>query len=333
VTLSGRYNRARITVSDRSGTNPGLDGDFTFWRFNPALGLTFNPSPALTAYAGYSEGMRAPSPVELTCSDAAAPCKLPNIFIADPPLKKVVSKTIEAGARGRIGIATQWAIACYRTDLDDDIEFISSGVGAVNAGYFQNVGQTRRQGVELSGGTRFGALAINLRYSHTEATFRSKFVAASPDDSTADGNGAITVYPGNRIPGIPADSAKLRADYDIGDLFSIGVGVVFASSQYARGDENNQDAHGRVPSYAIVDLDARYTASRNLELFASIANLFDRRYQSSGVLGSNAFTGPNRTFGPSAGIDAVAEQFRGVGAPRGIWLGVRYAWDARSHAD
>jgi outer membrane receptor protein involved in Fe transport len=136
--------------------------------------------------------MRAPSPVELTCSDAAAPCKLPNIFIADPPLNKVVSKTVEAGGRGKLGSDTQWAIAAYRTDLDDDIQFIASGAGAVNAGFFQNVGKTRRQGVELWGGSRFGALSVNLRYSHTEATFRSTFVAASPNNSTGDANG-ITV--------------------------------------------------------------------------------------------------------------------------------------------
>ncbi|MGH8315213.1 MAG: TonB-dependent receptor, partial [Steroidobacterales bacterium] len=38
LTLSGRYNRARISVSDRGGMNPGLDGNYTFSRFNPALG-------------------------------------------------------------------------------------------------------------------------------------------------------------------------------------------------------------------------------------------------------------------------------------------------------
>ncbi|MDQ2963396.1 MAG: TonB-dependent receptor [Pseudomonadota bacterium] len=333
LTLSGRYNRAHVTVTDRSGTSPDLDGNFTFSRFNPAIGINFNPDPALTTYAAYSEGMRAPSPVELTCSDAAAPCKLPNIFLADPPLKKVVSKTVEAGARGKLGPDTQWAIAAYRTDLDDDIQFISSGAGAVNAGYFQNVGKTRRQGVELWGGTRFGALSVNVRYSHTEATFRSTFVAASPNNSTADANGAISVNPGNRIPGIPADSAKLRATYDFGDSVSIGASVVYASSQFARGDENNQDSHGRLPSYAVVDLDARYLATKDLEIFARVANLFDRRYQSVGVLGSNFFTGPNRTFGPALGIDPVAEQFRGVGAPRGIWVGMRYAFDTRKGTD
>jgi iron complex outermembrane receptor protein len=333
LTLSGRYNRAHVTISDRSGTSPDLDGTFTFSRFNPALGINFNPSPALTAYTSYSEGMRAPSPVELTCSDAAAPCRLPNIFIADPPLSKVVSKTIEAGARGKLGPDAQWAIAAYRTDLDNDIQFISSGAGAVNAGYFQNVGKTRRQGVEVWGGTRFGALSVNLRYSHTEATFRSTFVAASPNNSTADENGAITVNPGKRIPGIPADSAKLRADYELGDSFSIGGSVVYASSQFARGDENNQDSHGRLPSYTVVDLDARYLATKDVEIFARIANLFDRRYQNFGVLGSNVFTGPNRAFGPSLGIDPVAEQFRGVGAPRGVWVGLRYSFGTTARSN
>jgi len=333
LTLSGRYNRAHVTIADRSGANPDLDGNFTFSRFNPAIGINFNPSPTFTAYAAYSEGMRAPSPVELTCSDAAAPCKLPNIFIADPPLKKVVSKTVETGARGKIGPDTQWAIAAYRTDLDDDIQFISSGVGAVNAGYFQNVGKTRRQGIELWGGSRFGPLSLNLRYSHTEATFRSTFVAASPNNSTADANGAITINPGNHIPGIPADAAKLRAEYDFGEDVSIGASVVYASRQFARGDENNQDSHGRLPAYTVVDLDARYRATKDLEIFARIANLFDRRYQNLGILGSNVFTGPERSFGPAIGIGPVAEQFRGVGAPRGIWVGLRYAFGAQKGSD
>src|SRR5436305_2467219 len=34
------------------------------------------------------------------------------------------------------------------------------------------------------------------------------------------------------------------------------------------------------------------------------------------------FTGPNRSFGPAAGIDPVVEQFRAIGAPRGVWIGV-----------
>ena len=45
----------------------------------------------VNVFGGVSQGMRVPSPVELTCADPNAPCTLPNIFVADPPL--------QAGAR------------------------------------------------------------------------------------------------------------------------------------------------------------------------------------------------------------------------------------------
>ena len=107
------------------------------------------------------------------------------------------------------------------------------------------------------------------------------------------------------------------------------MSVVFASSQYARGDENNRDRNGSLPSYTVVYADARYQASAQWQLFAQIANLFDRRYENFGILGSNVFTGPDRSFGPAVGAAPMPEQFRAVGAPRGIWLGMRYAFDAK----
>ena len=326
LTLAGRYNHARIEVADRSGEDPGLNSTSGFARFNPAVGLNFNPSPSLTTYASYSEGMRAPSPIELTCADASAPCKLPNVFLSDPPLKKVVSRTAEAGARGRYGEALDWSAAVYRTDLDDDIQFITTGQGAVSAGFFQNVGKTRRDGLELAANARLGSLSLNLRYSHIDATYRSTFLAASPNNSTADATGAITVRAGNRIPGIPADSFKLRADLDLPADWSLGASLVVASSQYAHGDENNRDRNGRVPGYAVVDVDARWRVARDWEIFAMAANLFDRRYENFAILGANVFNGPDRSFGPALGLEPTPEQFRAVGAPRGAWIGVRYAF-------
>jgi outer membrane receptor protein involved in Fe transport len=83
LTASGRFNDARISIRDRSGSNPDLDGDHRFRRFNPAVGITFNPRPGYTTYLSFNEGMRAPTAAELTCADPAAPCKLPNAFLAD----------------------------------------------------------------------------------------------------------------------------------------------------------------------------------------------------------------------------------------------------------
>ena len=62
----------RITLEDQIGT--ALNGDNTFNRFNPIIGGTYKITPELTAYAGYSEANRAPTPLELGCADPARPC-------------------------------------------------------------------------------------------------------------------------------------------------------------------------------------------------------------------------------------------------------------------
>jgi outer membrane receptor protein involved in Fe transport len=98
---------------------------------------------------------------------------------------------------------------------------------------------------------------------------------------------------------------------------------VAASPSYARGDENNRDANGRVPGYAVAHIDARWRAARHIEVFFLADNVFDKRYANVGVLGRNFFLGPERTFSAQ---NAVAEQFLGPGIPRGVWAGVRYEW-------
>jgi iron complex outermembrane receptor protein len=329
LTASGRYNHARIRIQDRTGAAPSLDGESTYSRFNPAVGVNFNPTPRLTAYASYNEGVRAPTAVELTCADPEAPCKLPNDFLADPPLHEVVSKTMEIGARGLVGARWHWSAAAYSTRLLNDIQFISAGAGATNAGYFANIGTTRRQGVELALQMHTTALELSIRYTFLDATFRSSFSESSPANSSANADGAIEVAPGNRVPANPRHVLKMRADWAVTSRLSVGANVLTSAGAYARGDENNQDINGQLPGYTVVNLDGHYLVSERFEVFGRVNNVFDRRYFNFGVVGENFFTGPGRTFGPAAGTDPRAEQFRGPGAPVGLWLGVQYSFGPR----
>ena len=103
VVLSGRYNRTSIDNRDRIRpvAGPGsLTGEHVFDRFNPAAGVTFRATGWLNVFAGYSEGSRAPTSIELGCADPEQPCKLPNAMAGDPPLQQVVTRTFEAGVRG-----------------------------------------------------------------------------------------------------------------------------------------------------------------------------------------------------------------------------------------
>lgn len=326
LTLAGRFDRAVLHMQDRLGT--ALDGDHGYGRFNPAVGLTFAPAPAVTTYLSFSEGMRTPTPVELACADPAAPCSLPNAFSADPALRAVISRTAELGARGTLGGGLHWSSAIFRSDLDDDIEFISSGGGATSAGYFRNVGQTRRQGLELGLGTSARPLALQLNYALVEATYLTPLILSSPDNSTAQPLACaacsdILVQPGDRIPGIPRQIAKANLDFDPHGRWSAGLDLVAQSSTFARGDENNRDVHGPVPGFALLDLDGQWRLSRNLRLFAKVDNVLGRQYSTFGVLGANAFHLAGEAYDPNP-PDWPAAQFRSAGPGRGAWLGVSW---------
>ncbi|WP_277188557.1 TonB-dependent receptor [Caballeronia sp. BR00000012568055] len=323
MTLAGRYNWSKATIGDESGVQPLLDGQHTFSRFNPAIGFNWNPTPYLTAYATYNEGMRSPTAIELACADPNAPCSLPNDFIADPDLKPVISRTFEIGARGRIGRNTTWSAAAYRTTLSDDIQFVSSQGAASTLGYFQNVGKTRRQGFELAGRTQWGPLGVAASYAYVNATYRSTWTESSASNSSADDDGNITVHSGDRIPGIPANTVKMRLDYNVLPQWNVGSNLTYRSNIFARGDENNQDANGSVAGYFLIDLDTTYNVTKQIQVYATVKNLLNKRYANFAILGENFFDGPNHTFNNGASVN---EQFLGIGAPRGVWVGMRYAW-------
>jgi outer membrane receptor protein involved in Fe transport len=319
-TLSGRYNFARVRLRDRSGLRPALDGDHDFRRFNPALGVNWNPSRALTWFASLSEGMRVPAPAELTCADPSAPCALPNQFLADPALKPVIARTVEAGARLRASREVRMSASVYRSVLTDDIQFVSSGA-AVNAGFFQNTGSTLRQGIDLTASVRGEKVTLSGAYSHVQAQYLTPFRMRSPNNSSRDAADEIAVERGDVIPGIPRSMLKLTLEWMAAARASLGFGWAWFDRQFARGDENNRDVHGALPSYGVAQAFARYRPQGGWQLSLKVDNVFNRRYQSFGVLGRNFFNGPGGTFDAAR---AAPEQFVAPGAPRSAWIALQY---------
>jgi iron complex outermembrane recepter protein len=316
LTLSGRYNATNVT-SENTGTfldddEDGIDdlsGDHDFARFNPSAGLTWQVTPGFGVYGNYAESSRAPTPVELVCADPEAPCLLPNAFLADPPLDQVVARSIELGARGPMGRSVSWHVGGFHTTNLSDILFLSTGGVTGNQGYFDNVGDTRRMGLEMGWRGTTNQVRWFGNYSFVSATFADAFLAPSPNHPEAS-NGEIQVESGDRIPGIPAHILKVGADYSPLSKLSVGMDVTFNSGQYLRGDEANQ--LGTTDAFAIMNVRGQYDFSQQVSLFLSIENLLDTAYETFGLLGA-----PNEVFD-----DFEDPRFLGPGAPIGAWVGL-----------
>jgi outer membrane receptor protein involved in Fe transport len=340
-TLSARYNHSLETLDGYSlntDLGPGfnepsaLSGAHTFSRLNPAFGFTVTPDPVITWYANYNEASRAPTVVELGCADPAIPCGLPNDFASDPGLKQVVARTVEVGVRG--APADQhltWSADLFRTVNSNDIQFVAT---AINAGYFDNVGTTRRQGLDLALGGRQGGLSWHLAYSYVDATFQSSFTVSAPSNSTADANGNILVTPGDRIPLVPRQTGRLVLDYQLTPRWHLGGSLLAAAGSYLHGNENNANAAGGtnatgayiegtgwIPGYVVVNLESSYDLGKHVQAFIHVVNLFDRQYSTAGFLTSNSFTAsgvliPNPANWTNENAVSPAE-------PLAIWVGLR----------
>ena len=353
LTLSGRYNRTKLKSSDAiiPGGGPGsLDGEHRFARLNPAVGITFSPSPALNAYVGYNEGSRAPSAVELGCADPAKPCKLPNSFAGDPPLRQVVTRSFEAGLRGGATGGFSWNLGLFRADNTDDILFVADNQSGF--GYFKNFGKTRRQGVEAGFSTRMGELNLGANYTWLAATYQStEVVDGSSNSSNAQAQaglpgvqGTATIQAGDRIPLIPRQIFKLFADLELGNAWSLGLDMTAVGGSFARGNENNQHqadsstylGPGRSAGYAVFNLSTDYRPTRALKFFAQVNNLFNRRYNTASQLGAAAFDANANFQARPLPVNANGDQplqhstFFAPGAPRTFIVGMKYSYGDRA---
>ncbi|MEE9356284.1 MAG: TonB-dependent receptor [Methylococcaceae bacterium] len=317
ITLAGRYNSSNVRMNDDFGD--ALNGRHSFSRFNPSYGLTYRITDYLTFYGNYSESSRAPTAMELSCADPEDPCKLPNSFVADPPLNQVVVETWEGGFRGDFDTFsdrnfTRWNLGFFHSLNKDDIIFRRDG-GSISQGFFSNVGKTRRYGIEAGIKSDFDHLLGNFdrwhfsaNYSYLNARFLDGFIIQDPLENSE----AAQVSRGNRIPGIPEHIFKFSVSTDLWDSFTLGVDGLYSGDKFFRGDEANLT--GKLGGFWVFNLRAEYRINEHFALFGKLDNVFDRRYKTFGVYGeADEVLGNQFDDG----------RFVSPGAPRAGWIGIR----------
>jgi iron complex outermembrane recepter protein len=327
VTISGRYNVADVDLADQLGT--ALTGKNHYQRFNPAAGVTHKFTSLVTGYLGYAEGNRVPTAGEIECSDPAKPCLLPSSLSSDPPtLRQVVARTWEAGLRGKSGSGDvhsweiNWNAGLFHTDVEDDIYGVAT---SLSSGYFQNIGGTRRQGVELGMHYQEPRCSVFLSYSYVAATFQSTLLLPSPQNSFADAQGNIHVHPGDYLPGIPTHRVKLGADLRITPSWLVGGDLQTVSPQHFGGDESNQMP--ALPGYTVLNMHSSYQFNERVQMYAHIVNLANRHYSTFGELGD-----PTGVGAPGIPPDAdtndprVDNRFVSPAQPFSVYAGVRFRY-------
>ena len=207
----------------------------------------------------------------------------------------------------------------------DEILFVANSAAT---GFFKNFGKTRRQGLEFGVSSAVERLRVRFDYTYLQASYQSQDSLNGASNSGADADGFITIHPGDRMPLIPQQILKARADYQFLHNLSVGLNMVAIGSSFVRGNENNSHepdgvssfGSGSVPGYAVFGLSASYKPGNQLKLFANVSNLFNRHYMSAGQLGPFVIT-------PTGGYrnsDTLSTTFYAPGAPRTVSIGARY---------
>ena len=350
LNAGARWSYTKVDNTDTfnsPASGKSLTAKDTYIRLNPSLGLTFAPSKDFTMYTSYSESSRAPSPIELGCSNPANPCLLPAAMADDPPLKQVVAKTYDFGMRGNLSPDLRWNAAVYTATNHNDIQFVQSPLTTTAAnglGYFSNIGRTKRNGLDLGVSGKIDNFSWNASYAYIDATYDSDLELVSNSNSE-NGVGtshsrSILVKKGKSLPSIPDHQFKLRGQFQANKDWTIGATLVAYSEQFVIGNENN--AHragtidcdtsgaaradisgvacgkGKLDAYAVVNLDTQYNIGKGWKAFAKATNIFDHEYDMAGRLAETLFNSQGNLTGDTKVLSLLP------GSPRAGWIGFRY---------
>lgn len=279
LNIGGRFNRDHVLMEDLSEDgDDSLDGNHRFTQFNPAIGLDIALTEHSLINLAFSQSSRTPSPAELSCADEDDPCRLPNGFVADPPLDQVVTQTIEANYAAAFN-DIELTLNIYRSKSQDDIIFQQAG-SVASRGYFINIDATRRQGIEFSINSFWKQLHYRFNYNYLDATFESSFISFSPFNPLGANR---QVEAGDTIPGQPKHHIKFYLDYALTNQASLGAEIISASSQYYRGDEANEN--DTLDSYVVTNVYVDYQFNHTFSAQLRINNLFDTEYETFGTYG------------------------------------------------
>ena len=136
----------------------------------------------------------------------------------------------------------------------------SSTASPLGRAFFANVGQTQREGMNARLAYKTDLWSAHATYSYTQATFQTGYVESGGSNPAQDADGNLTIKPGDRLPGVPANKLNFAADVTPIAGLSVGVDGVWQGGQYLFGDEANLTP--KLPPFFVMNLHGSYQLTK-----------------------------------------------------------------------
>ncbi len=265
-----RAGRVRQDVSDRYLSNGDDSGALSTNYRNPVVGLRFDAAPGLRLHASAARGFESPTLAELAY-------RSDGVGGFNQALRPQVSQQLELGAKWR---SSDWEVdgALFRADVKDEIGVATNAGGRSS---FQNVGRTRRDGLELAVAWRISpAWRTQLALNTLDARYVDGFLACAGIPCLAP---SVPVPAGNQVAGTQRGSAWAELAWR-----SAGLGEWGLEWRVARRTAANDTNSEFAPGYGSLNL--RWSQQFKLgsgwavETLLRVDNLADQRYAGSVIV-------------------------------------------------
>ena len=282
LTAGVRTSRVEVRSDDRFLSNGDDSGRVDFDSTNPVLGIVYRATPDSSFYASYGRGFETPTLNELAYRpDGSAGL--------NAGLRPARSNNLELGWKFSPSRSLRFTAAVFGVRTDDEIVVLAN-VGGRSS--FGNAASTERYGIEASGVWQPSAdLKLQAALATLRATYAEGF-AICPTAPCARPN--VTIPAGNSLPGVPAQTLFIRADYRIQ---GVDVGAEWRAQSALPVDDRNSD---QAPGYGVVNLSVQraFTVGPwNLRSFLRIDNVLNARYIGSVIVNESN----GRFFEPAPG--------------------------------
>jgi iron complex outermembrane recepter protein len=279
-----RQSKVKFVSDDHfiTARNPDDSGRASYSKTTPAVGASFKVTDGFNIYASAGRGIESPTFNELSYR-ASGQTGL------NFDLKPAQSTSLEVGAKYRNGI---WRanLAAFDTTTRDEIVTLTNSGGRAT---FQNAGSTSRRGAEISMTASITAqIDLLLALTALNAKYDDAFKTCTTVPCIAP---TTVVAAGNKLPGVPANSAYAEAKWTHPSGFSAAIEAKHQSKIYV--NDLNTDA---ASAYTIANVRAGYAFQLGAARIAAgirVDNVADKRYAGTVIVNE----GNGRFYEPAPG--------------------------------